>query len=202
MPLQNRSLGLINSGYLSGLIRSPSRPIVRTKGGEVVLLVEMIDPLPKGRLSAAQDFNCATTKNGSVLYLVSCVKQKQSLPCEARDLYVSQWFSKARRYVEQQNGRWFILSAQHGLVEPSRVLAPYQLTLNAMPRPERERWASSVWQSLTDIVEQHPTVVILAGRRYAELLVPRLAERGVSVELPLHGLGIGSQLHWFVENTL
>ena len=32
--------------------------------------------------------------------LVACTKEKAAHPCAARDLYVSDWFKKARAYAE------------------------------------------------------------------------------------------------------
>ena len=139
--------------------------------------------------------------NDAPLYLVSCVKLKRKQACEAHDLYISDWFRKARRHVEQTSCRWLILSAQYGLVEPTRVLSPYELTLNRMKKPDREKWGEAVWNDLQGVAEKHSKVIILAGRRYAELLVPRLIQQGVHVELPLQGLGIGLQLRWFKEHT-
>lgn len=51
-------------------------------------------------------------------YLISCVSRKRSAPAQARDLYTSDWFLKAREYVESTGSPWFILSAEHGLVPP------------------------------------------------------------------------------------
>jgi hypothetical protein len=42
---------------------------------------------------------------GSTVYLVSCVSQKRERECAARDLYVSDWFCKARRYAERSGVR-------------------------------------------------------------------------------------------------
>lgn len=49
------------------------------------------------------------------VFLVSCVKRKRTSAAPARDLYISDWFVKARRYVERRRARWFILSAEYGL---------------------------------------------------------------------------------------
>lgn len=138
---------------------------------------------------------------GETLYLVSCVKLKREQSCEARDLYISDWFKKARRHIEQTSCRWLILSAQYGLVEPTRVLSPYELTLNRMLKLDRERWGETVWNDLRNVARTHSKVTILAGRRYAELLVPRLHQQGIEVDLPLQGLGIGLQLKWFKERA-
>ena len=66
------------------------------------------------------------------IYLVSCVSRKRATPHRAKDLYISDWFLKARAYVEDTHSPWFILSAEYGLVPPDKVLAPYERTLNKM----------------------------------------------------------------------
>jgi len=45
------------------------------------------------------------------LYLVACASTKQSKPTRARDLYCSDWFLKARAYVEGQHAPWLISRA-------------------------------------------------------------------------------------------
>jgi hypothetical protein len=60
-------------------------------------------------------------------------------PREARDLYASTTFSEARRYAEQKADNWYILSALHGLLDPSLVIPPYECTLNDMPISNVER---------------------------------------------------------------
>jgi hypothetical protein len=78
------------------------------------------------------------------VYLISCVRKKRCTPTQAKDLYNSDWFLKARDYVESTRSPWFILSAEHGLVPPERILAPYERTLNKMRKPERQAWATRV----------------------------------------------------------
>ena len=100
--------------------------------------------------------------------LVSCVKQKQSVPAPARDLYTSALFSKARRYAESHAGRWFILSAKYGLVAPDQVIDPYEQTLNTMAARERREWARRVHGQMWGARMLRPGVrfVWLAGAAY------------------------------------
>ena len=77
----------------------------------------------------------------STLYLVSCVSKKKDKKTPAKDLYVSDWFRKARTYVELSGHPWFILSAEYGLLDPGEVIEPYERTLNKMPIRERRAWA-------------------------------------------------------------
>ncbi len=71
------------------------------------------------------------------LCLVSCVATKLTQVALAKDLYISDWFIKARRVVEMEGWRWFVLSAKHGLLDPEEPVAPYEKTLNTMSAEER-----------------------------------------------------------------
>ena len=59
---------------------------------------------------------------------------------------------------------------------------------------ERREWADRVSAALMPIVQSGDEVIMLAGERYREGLVPWLAGRGVSVTIPLAGLMMGQQL--------
>ena len=57
------------------------------------------------------------------VYLVSCVGKKRSCAAPARELYASDWFQKARDYVESSGSPWFILSAEHGMISPDQIIS-------------------------------------------------------------------------------
>lgn len=137
---------------------------------------------------------------GSTVYLVSCVSAKAAVPAAAKDLYVSPWFQKARRFVEAQGRPWYILSAKYGLTSPDSVIAPYEQTLNTMGVNERRAWARGVAASLDGVLNAGDTAVFLAGVRYREFLASPLSGRGVMVQIPMEGLTIGRQLQWLDEH--
>jgi hypothetical protein len=139
----------------------------------------------------------------TTIYLVSCVGQKRDYPTMAKDLYVSDWFVKARAWVEQEGGddSWLILSAEYGLVEPDEHIHPYEKTLKKLSKKQREDWAEFVYDELMFYLAPEDRVVILAGRYYREFLEPWLIEDGFDVEVPLAGLGIGEQKQWLKRNT-
>lgn len=128
--------------------------------------------------------------------LVSCVKSKQAAPAPARDLYTSALFRGLRRYAERNADHWYILSAEHGLVDPSQVLGPYERTLNRMSRPERDAWAVTVQAQLAEVLPPTAEVIVLAGERYREGLLPFLQARGHTVVVPLQGMPFGRQLQF------
>jgi hypothetical protein len=136
------------------------------------------------------------------IILVSCVSQKLNHPAPARELYISDWFKKARAYAENEiaEGRasqWFILSAKHGALLPCNVVAPYDTDLSSMHNHLRRDWALKAlkqiwWLGLKGEIE----VEILAGVRYREFLIGDLERRYSRVTVPMAGMGIGQQKQW------
>lgn len=77
------------------------------------------------------------------LTLVQCVQTKRDSPCKAKDMYISVWFLKVKRYLELQgNPPWMILSSYHGCLDPEQVIEPYQDSLYGKSLQERKSWAS------------------------------------------------------------
>jgi hypothetical protein len=91
---------------------------------------------------------------------------------------------------------WFILSAQHGLISPETVIAPYNKTLNAMGAAELQAWAERVRRQMESQLPDADEIVILAGQRYRENLLPWLRQNFSKVSVPMEGLRIGRQLSW------
>lgn len=135
------------------------------------------------------------------LCLVSCVAKKLPDLAPAKDLYQSDWFRKARRFVEARGWPWFILSAKYGLVVPKQVIAPYEKTLNNMPVAERRDWAEGCLDTLEPHLTGVKSVVFLAGKRYREFLAPALLARGIEVRVPMARLRQGEQLAWLEGYT-
>jgi hypothetical protein len=140
------------------------------------------------------------------IYLVSCTKSKRAEACEARELYAaSDWFAKARAYVEAQPGaEWFILSAEHGLIEPGAVIAPYETTLMTMRPDARRAWAAKVWDEVVRRELYFTRMVFLAGETYREHLELWATGGGNEprgAHVPMRGLGLGEQKAWLIANT-
>lgn len=125
--------------------------------------------------------------------LVGCAKEKRSAPVPARVLYRSSLFGLAVQFAEATCDRFFILSALHALVEPERVLAPYDLTLDQVR--DRAAWGRDVAEALRRAVPPDATLVLLAGEAYGAFR-PFVPNR---VETPLAGLGIGQRRAWLAR---
>jgi cytoplasmic iron level regulating protein YaaA (DUF328/UPF0246 family) len=134
------------------------------------------------------------------IVLVSCVSEKAATASPARDLYTSDWFTKAARYASQVADEWYILSARYGLVHPDQVLEPYNATLKTMGKSARQAWAEQVFASLKLRLSPGDTVMFLAGQAYREFLLAQVARLGCKVEIPMEGLRIGEQMQWLNRN--
>lgn len=150
------------------------------------------------RAHAAPSGAEAAAGNGDLL-LVTCVKEKRDTPCAARDLYVSPLFRKERAYAERRGVRWFILSAEHGLIAPDDWLAPYERYLPDTSAPYRAAWGRWVVERLDllagplagRVVEVH------ASSAYIAAIAGHLAAKGAVLLEPLKGLSLGQRLAWY-----
>lgn len=134
------------------------------------------------------------------VYLVSCVSLKADGRRPAAELYQSDWFRKARTYVEATGCRWFILSAEHGLLHPSDRIDPYDTTLAAMGAHGRREWGNRVAAQLDMVLGGEFTgdIVFLAGKHYR---TPLLDYAGHRARVPMEGLGIGQQKSWLARQV-
>ncbi|MFG0252594.1 MAG: DUF6884 domain-containing protein [Phycisphaerales bacterium JB038] len=131
--------------------------------------------------------------------LVSCVKSKQPQASRACDLYTSALFRKMRAYAERQADGWYILSAKYGLVHPTAIIEPYELTLKTMARAERRAWARGTHAQLraADLLRPEVQFLWLAGRPYMEDLALLLKDHAQLD--PLAGMPIGVRLRWLTQ---
>lgn len=131
------------------------------------------------------------------LVLVSCTKLKLENPAPAKDLYSkSPIFKKKRAIIERDAADWIILSALHGVVLPDQILAPYNQTLVGKPKSQKREWANHIFPVLLPKLRPYKRIVALAGNDYLQYLLEPLAARGIEIELPLRGMGIGKQNAW------
>ena len=134
------------------------------------------------------------------MVLVSCVKTKADRALPASELYISDWFKKAKALIERSGADWFILSAEHGLLDPDERIAPYEKTLKKMGVSEKRAWAERVSSQMDARLPDADEVIILAGMDYRTYLMPYLRDRFPSVLIPMEGLTSGRQLNW-LENA-
>ena len=145
----------------------------------------------------------AGLEQGADVLLLGCVKLKASSPQQAKDLYVSDLFQKRRRYADQRGLPWFVLSAEHGLLRPDDLVAPYDVELKAQPASYRRVWGAWVFERLRRELGALSGVrlEVHAGEAYAEALVEPASIAGARLSRPLRGLRQGVQLAWYLAHS-
>jgi hypothetical protein len=141
---------------------------------------------------------------GPDLILVTCVKTKRAEAATAKDLYISPLFCKERAYAERHGVPWYILSAEHGLVDPEQWLAPYERYLPDESSAYRRAWGIGVASDLEHVegsldgkvIEIHASAAYIAAVRL------NLQSLGAVVTDPLHGLSQGKRLQWYNRTLL
>lgn len=133
------------------------------------------------------------------LVLVGCVKTKGSHASPAKDLYVSPMFQRRRRYAEAGGTPWYILSAEHGLLDPGTVIEPYDVYLADETDDYRRAWGEWVVAKLIRLLGslQGRRIEIHASAVYVAAIESRLRRHGAVVVTPLVGLRQGQQLSWY-----
>ena len=141
--------------------------------------------------------------------LVGCSKTKlASQPsgyAAARDLYVSDLFSKRVQHVESRSLPWYIISAKCGLLSPTEQVRPYDRTISELSDIEVAEWhlgvanqiMSELWYEFKSPKLSSVTVELHAGAKYCEPLGAILQMFGVKVYKPVASRGIGQQLAFY-----
>ncbi len=122
-------------------------------------------------------------------------------PAPARKLCTSTWFRLARAYAESQDCPWLLLSAKYGLVNPTEVISPYQLDVTHMGVRQRTSWAQRIGDQARRKLPYSEQIVLVAGMKYCDCLLPHLSELAEQVYTPLAGLSVGFQCGWLRCHT-
>jgi hypothetical protein len=130
--------------------------------------------------------------------LVACAAKKQPGSWPAKDLYTSQLFRKAFSYSIKHCEKTFILSAKYGLLNPDQVIECYDSTLKTISEPARILWARKIYLDLLANIKPGDDIFWFAGIHYRKTLILMLSENNHFE--PVKGLGIGSQMKWYMEN--
>ncbi|MGB3204209.1 MAG: DUF6884 domain-containing protein [Crinalium sp.] len=142
-----------------------------------------------------------TSTRQRTVALIACVSKKSTKSAIASELYISQWFKAAKRYVEKLGVEYLLLSARHGVVLPKEMLEPYEQSPYKLTIQERREWGIRVVEKLKYLAPENTEFIILGGKHYREFVIPPLLEAGYHVKLPLLGLGIGKQLQWLKQRV-
>ena len=60
--------------------------------------------------------------------IINCVNKKQLHAMEAQQLYVSMAFNAKVKFIKQHYDEWYILSAKYGIIHPTQIIEPYNIS--------------------------------------------------------------------------
>lgn len=139
--------------------------------------------------------------------LIGCTKTKEASCCKAIGMYMPSTYYRLRReYAEKilkiEEKNIFILSAKHYLLDPTTVIAPYNLSLSGFTDSQKKEWAEEVLKQFLakKISKEDTEIYILAGSNYSRYLEKMLIDEGYIVINVLKGKGgIGNQMGWLKD---
>lgn len=135
----------------------------------------------------------------ATILLITCVKTKLGRAAAAKDLYISPLFKDERKYAEASGVQWFILSAEHGLVQPDEWLVPYERYLPDTPRSYRRAWGVWVVERLALLAGplQGHTIEVHASAAYVDAISEAVEAHGATLLDPLRGLDRAKRRTWY-----
>ncbi len=139
--------------------------------------------------------------------VTQCSGVKLSTPAKAKDLYQGPAFKKARVLAERCSVPWFIFSSKYGLLDPERMIEPYELALWHNNNMKAAARAGKPLPPLADpkvvLMLKIEATKILSGydRRIIYLMSRKYCENLPQGEQPLYSLGFLSQIGWLAKAT-
>lgn len=131
----------------------------------------------------------------NTVIVIGCTKKKKSYECKASEMYSeSILFSKTIEYIQSYyfDMPCVILSAKYGIIQPSALIAPYDVSMSYQSKD----WAE--YQYLLDNIRNrlkpYDKIIALCGSVYVKALTAAVPEKIVSD--PMAGMGIGKRLQF------
>ena len=115
--------------------------------------------------------NLDTIQNNSkTLVITGCSKSKAEtdVPVPARELYTGQLFKSVKRYTEEMNFPFYVISAKYGLISSDTMVEKYDKVLRTAADVEFIR--PQVEQELLKILPEFDSVLVIAGENYRKTL--------------------------------
>lgn len=131
--------------------------------------------------------------------LVGCGKAKLPYPAMAKDIYTGGYTKMSIGWAELNCSTFFILSAKYGLLDPFRVIKPYNVRLTDYDEDEVTGWGNMVQEQLFDFGIAGRVVVVLAGMDYTDA-VKYPGENDV-LEL-CRNMKMGDRLRWMKKHPV
>ena len=119
------------------------------------------------------------------LVIASASMKKINKRCKAKEMYTGPLFRNVRELCEKKGYDYVIISLKYGLLFPDQVISPYK-SFETKETTIKDL-SSKVIPRLEKILPKYQKVIVLAGKRYRDLLTPAWDERFSYVESSGYG---------------
>ena len=123
-------------------------------------------------------------KDQRILVITGCTKEKlgfdESTKTQAKRMYQGRLFKTVRDYCEAMRFDYVIISAKYGLIFPDEVIEGYEKVIRT--KEDIENIRSLVEERLRPLLKNYDKIVVIAGKRYREVLKNLWDERFVWVK--------------------
>lgn len=121
--------------------------------------------------------------NVGILNIIACGQRKRQTASPAMELYTGPVFQRSLEIARADGLPVLILSTKYGLVDPTTVLQPYELSSQSLVGEDRSRLVDMLRRQLAPFLEGGLThAFVLGGRDYLQFLREALDGRPVKVE--------------------
>jgi len=128
-------------------------------------------------------------KNHKVLVITGCTKEKlgcdASVKAPADKMYQGRLFKTVRKYCESLGFDYVIVSAKYGLIHPDDVIEGYEKVLRT--KEDVKNIQPGVEMKLRPLLKNYDRIVVIAGKRYREVLKNLWDERFVAIKSKGYG---------------
>lgn len=105
------------------------------------------------------------------IIIIQCSNSKKSQQTKASELYTSERFNLSKKIAEKYAKTWFILSAKHGLIEPDKLVTPYDRTITDFSVDEKKEFISNVINQITKLELTNKRLIFLTDPDYTDEIV-------------------------------
>jgi len=121
---------------------------------------------------------------GNVLIITGCTKSKmtykETIMVKANELYTGRLFKAVRLFSKIKGFSYIIISAKYGLVYPNDIIGGYEKMLSS--EKDINNIKNDVHEKLSKILPKYDTIIVIAGKRYRDVLEDIWDERFVYVK--------------------
>lgn len=136
-----------------------------------------------------KEINHNDFKNSKVLVITACTADKlsneHSKTAKAKEMYTGRLFKNVRKFCEAKKWDYKIISAKYGILDPEDEIKGYEKVLER--KKDVENIKPHTLYGLTKILPEYDKILVIAGKKYREVIDPIMDYRFYILESKGYG---------------